>query len=55
MKKVYKAIILTILAWFVGMLLDANIGFEPVGFLCLRMLFPVLVMGTCILNSKEDK
>lgn len=36
-----KATILTILGWFIGMVLDANIDFgDPMGFLSLRILFP---------------
>ena len=52
------AIISTIIAWFIGLVLDANIDFgEPVGFLSFRILFPILVMGTFILKSinKKDK
>lgn len=52
-----KAIVFTLVAWFVGLLLDANIDLgEPQGFLCLRVLFPVLVMGLCVLGAiKENK
>lgn len=52
-----KAIISTLAAWFVGLVLDANIDFgDPRGFLCLRVLFPVLAMGLCILSAiKKDK
>ena len=52
------AIISTIIAWFIGLVLDANIDFgEPVGFLSFRILFPILVMGTFILKNinKKDK
>lgn len=46
------AILSTIAAWFVGLLLDANIDFgEPVGFLSFRILFPILVMSIFILKS----
>ena len=40
-----------------GLLLDANIHFgDPQGFLCLRVLLPVLAMGLCLLRAmKEDK
>lgn len=45
-----KAAALTILGWFIGLLLDANIDFgDPMGFLSLRILFPILAMGLCIL------
>lgn len=47
-----KATILTILGWFIGLLLDANIDFgDPMGFLSLRILFPILAMGLCILHE----
>lgn len=47
-----KAAILTILGWFIGLLLDANIDFgDPMGFLSLRILFPILAMGLCILHE----
>ena len=42
-----KATILTILGWFIGMVLDANIDFgDP-----MRILFPILAMGLCILHE----
>ncbi len=50
-----KMIGITLLAWFVGLLLDANIGFEPVGFLCLRVLFPLLAVGLCLLGAMKHK
>ena len=47
-----KATILTILGWVMGMVLDANIDFgDPMGFLSLRILFPILAMGLCILHE----
>ncbi|WP_418974380.1 hypothetical protein [Agathobaculum butyriciproducens] len=47
-----KATILTILGWFIGMVLDANIDFgDPMGFLSLRILLPILAMGLCILHE----
>lgn len=45
------AIAATLSAWFTGLILDANIGFEPAGFLSFRMLLPILAMGLCILNA----
>ena len=51
----WKAVLFTLAAWFVGLLLDANIDFgDPVGFLSLRVLFPILAMGLCILKSLND-
>lgn len=38
-------------AWFIGLILDAAIAFEPRGFLAFRILLPILVMGLCILNA----
>ncbi len=47
-----KATVLTIAGWFIGMVLDANIDFgDPMGFLSLRILFPILAMGLCILHE----
>jgi len=47
-----KATILTILGWFIGLILDANIDFgDPMGFLSLRILLPILAMGLCILHE----
>lgn len=37
------SIVFTLIAWGAGLLLDANIHFgDPQGFLCLRVLLPVL-------------
>ena len=54
------AITATLSAWFLGLILDANIDFgEPKGFLSFRILLPILAMGICILNTitknKPDK
>ena len=47
-----KATLRTIAGWFIGLVLDANIEFgDPVGFLSLRILLPVLAMGLCILHE----
>ena len=45
------AITATLSAWFIGLVLDANIHFGPDGFLAFRVLLPILTMGLCILNS----
>ncbi len=45
------AVTATLAAWFIGLILDANIDFEPDGFLSFRILLPILVMGLCILNA----
>jgi len=42
-------------AWIVGLLLDANLGFEPLGFLCLRLLLPLLVTGCALLKAIKDQ
>lgn len=50
------AVLSTIAAWFVGLLIDANIlDGSAFGFLQLRILFPILVMGTFILYAINDK
>ena len=47
-----KATLVTIAGWFIGLLLDANIDFgDPMGVLRLRILFPILAMGLCILHE----
>lgn len=51
----WKAILSTLAAWFVGLVLDANIDFgDPVGFLSFRILFPIIAMGLCILKNIND-
>lgn len=45
------AVTATLSAWFLGLILDANIDFEPDGFLAFRILLPILAMGLCILNT----
>lgn len=48
----WKAILSTAAAWFIGLVLDANIEFgDPMGFLGLRIVLPVLAMGLCILHE----
>ena len=57
-RKVYlTAITATLYAWFIGLMLDANIDFgEPAGFLSFRVLLPILAMGICILKAiMKDK
>ena len=41
-------------AWVVGLLIDANIGFQPLGILELRLLLPMLAIGLCILKAIKD-
>lgn len=50
------AIISTLAAWFVGLLLDANLG-DPHFPLLLRVLLPVLTMGLCLIEAikKNDR
>ncbi len=50
-----SAVITTLVSWFVGLLLEAYIGFEPIGILELRIIFPVLTMGVFILKAINDK
>lgn len=49
----WSAIAFTVLAWVIGLFADANISFEPNGYLLLRMLLPLLVMGGFILSKKN--
>ena len=50
-----QATVLTILAWLIGLIADANIDFgDPQGFLCLRVLLPVLAMGLCVLRAVQN-
>lgn len=49
------AVIATLAAWLVGLVLDANLDFGPTGFLCLRVLFPILAMGLCVLRAISRK
>lgn len=50
-----SAVLLTIVAWFIGLILDANVSPDMLGFLELRILFPVLTMGVFILKAINDK
>ena len=51
-----KSTVITLAAWFVGLLIDANLDFgDPQGFLCLRVLFPILSMGLCVIKTINDK
>lgn len=44
------AVLSTLAAWIVGLLIDANL-FQPTGFLCLRVVLPVIVMGAFLLAA----
>ena len=50
-----KAIISTLAAWFVGLLIDVNLGSGDWQMLYLRVLRPVLAMGLCILSELKKK
>ena len=50
-----KAIISTLAAWFVGLLIDVNLGSGDWQMLSLRVLLPVLAMGLCILSELKKK
>ena len=54
-KMYISAVLSTIAAWFVGLLLDANVSPDMLGFLELRILFPILAMGLFILKAINDK
>lgn len=45
------AVTATLSAWFIGLILDANVDFGPDGFLSLRILLPILAMGLCVLSA----
>ena len=49
------AIFGTVIAWGIGLFLDANIDFNPAGFLELRTLLPIIVMGCFILKRFDKK
>lgn len=52
-----SVVIYTIIAWFIGLVLDVNIDFRDLqGLLDLRVVLPILTMGICILKTiKESK
>lgn len=55
-KRCVYAILATIAAWFVGVVLDANIGESMwTGFWQFRTLFPLLTMGGFILTNGQNK
>lgn len=39
-----SAVVLTIIAWLIGLILDANVSQDMLGFLELRTLFPILTI-----------
>ena len=44
----------TILAWLVGLFIDSNINFiSPNGYLMLRIILPMLVMGGFVLAGND--
>ena len=50
------AIVCTLAGWAAGLFLDANIDLgDPRGFLCFRVLLPVLAMGLCLLRAIREK
>ncbi len=51
------AIALSLVAYIIGLFIDAYIGFNPPGFLMLRVLIPMLVLSGFILasNRKNDQ
>lgn len=46
-----SAIVFTVAAWLIGLFIDANISIAVDGFLCLRVLLPILAMGLCLLRA----
>lgn len=54
----FHFIIITVIAWLIGLVLDGNIGHgETLGFLMLRVLFPLLAAGLFLLiqGKKADR
>lgn len=47
-------ILSTLAAWWVGLIVDTSIGRTPVGFSCLRVIFPVIVTGIWVLRTIRD-
>ncbi len=47
-------ILSTLAAWWVGLLIDVNSGWDPTGILCLRVVLPIIVTGIWILKSIRD-
>ena len=48
------AIVFSLVAYVIGLFIDANIGFNPSGFLMLRVLLPMLVLGGFIMASNKN-
>ena len=51
--KVSLYILCTLAAYIAGLLLDANLGVKPFGFLYLRILLPLLTTGIWILKAVQ--
>ena len=47
-------ILSTLAAWFVGLFIDINSGWDPTGILCLRVVLPIIVTGIWVLKSVRD-
>lgn len=47
------AISCTIVAWIVGLVIDANLMFNDCGFLMLRVLLPMITMGAFVIASNK--
>ncbi len=52
----YGALIASaIAAWFVGFVLDVNVGSDVPAMMNLRLLFPMITVGICIIKAIKDK
>lgn len=51
----WGALAATGLAWIVGLIGDAIIPFQPNGYLMLRVLLPMLVLGGFLLSDRGGK
>ena len=49
------AIVCTIIAWLIGLVIDANLMFNDCGFLMLRVLLPLVTMGGFIIGTGASK
>lgn len=51
----FAAAAYTVAAWFLGMFIDVNLDFGSTqGFMCLRLLFPLIAMGLCVMKTVRD-
>lgn len=49
------AAVSTLIAWFIGLVIDANITPDTLGITGLRIVFPILAMGLFIIKAIRDQ